>query len=816
MPSQTRLPGRARRQQGPRLLSTLLTALFAASLLPAARAAEPAVTVKSLKILAVIYRGAPGDARRLSDTDVQGIRNGFALARLFYFRNTQCRLNLDFTCLVADSPAPNDDGPTYEHIVADLRSRGVKDNQYDGIVATSNGFHGNWGGFKEMGRMGAAFGIAERGDPLGWYPENDPVTWYGVSWIVVHEFQHALDSPIATDSGHPELLSGHPYSDSMEGYFTYGHHAGQHWDWEAHTLRSFSAWNEIRGATDSSITTRDSDEDGLPDDEPSLPMDEKRFGSDPSKKDTDGDGLNDLDEFCADIYRGSDPLKTDTDGDGAPDGKDTNPTVALAPSVRYAAAIPIVDGKMDEAYAPLMLAAYVDNSPSLARSRLFACWNEDGLSLFLKSPERCILQFNVDTSGENGFWEGGDTYTIVVKPDGSVEFGELNPRGPVPGAKAVWGADGLEVAIPALIGQGVSGEINFGGRRRPEDTTDGMVLLPGRIVSFNAFVASGSQKALFTPNWSMFDTVLEKPADAPSKPTLRFNAPLTNAAVPTVQVEGVRPAETVEIRAGGKVVGARRGSGKVLLTGRLAEGPNTLTAHTGPVASAPFVLTVDRKAAPPKAVVSRDGITITGEPGATVTLYAGTGGHPVWPVHSVVLDAKGQGTAPLTPGTKGWTGLYSETRNWDPVKFWRIDPEIRFDYNDGSPDPRMHAEPFSIRWTGYLSVPQDGDYTFYLTTDDGSRVWVDGVKAADAWGHHGVEEPRQGTVTLTKGEHEIRVDYYEEYGWAAAHLEWSGPGITRTHALPVTPWPRDVKDVQFFARQTDVAGNTSGFSTAAK
>ena len=31
--------------------------------------------------------------------------------------------------------------------------------------------------------------------------------------------------------------------------------------------------------------------------------DEKRFGSDPTKTDTDGDGLDDLSEFCADIYR---------------------------------------------------------------------------------------------------------------------------------------------------------------------------------------------------------------------------------------------------------------------------------------------------------------------------------------------------------------------------------------------------------------------------------------------------------------------------------------------------------------------------------
>jgi hypothetical protein len=211
---------------------------------------------------------------------------------------------------------------------------------------------------------------------------------------------------------------------------------------------------------------------------------------------------------------------------------------------------------------------------------------------------------------------------------------------------------------------------------------------------------------------------------------------------------------------------------------------------------------------------------VSSEPGAIVHIYRCLDGAPVWPVSSVVLDRTGHGVAQLPSDGKGWVGAYGLGKDWDHPLFWRTDPEIKFDYEDHLQDPRLPADGYFTRWSGYLQVPEDGEYTFHLTTDDGSRLWIDGAKIVDAWGHHGVEEPKEGKVTLTKGEHEIRVDYYEEYGWAAAHVEWSGPGISRTHSLPVRLWPshRIVSYVganretnSWAARQVDPAGNVSLF-----
>jgi hypothetical protein len=781
------------------------------------------VTIRSLKVLAVIFRGTDSDKNRMSDADVQGCKNGIDYGRLFYFRNTQCRLNLDITYLVPEMTAPENGVSGYDKIVEYLKSLGYKDNQFDGVFSTGQGLSGNLGGYQVLGKAGAAMGGGGPGT-FDSVPGKDPNVWYGEAWAFIHEFQHALDSPICENDGHPEMLSGHPYSDCGFPYFWWGHHAGEHFDWEAHTLTTFKDYMAVKGATDSTLTFVDADSDGMPDNAPRLPMDEKRFGSDPAKKDTDGDGLGDLQEFCADVYLGSDPKNTDTDGDGIPDGKDKYPTVAITGSIAYANPVPTIDGQMDASYRPLFTGTYLDNSPELAQARMSACWTEDALYLFLKSKEQCSLGFLVDTSAENGFWEGGDTYPINVATDGKVTYiGGLGPDGPVPGAKAVWGTNGLEVMIPALIGQGASNEINFGGRKRPEDVADGMVLAADRLISFNADLTiqepDGSRERLvFTPQWSMFDVKLAKSASDPANPSLRFTKRLTTDLHPVAVVTGVSPTDKVTIvNANGETVGQTTGSGECKLTGKLnaaadvTTGGNVLRARAGGNESQPITVVIDNAAKPPAVEKTPDALAIAGEPNGQAQVFVGIGSSPGMPIATVLLGKDGTGKYNLTDASKGFLGSYAMKMDYDKPVFWRTDPEIKFDWNGGQPDPRLSNENFCIMWTGFLQVPAAGDYTFYLTSDDGSKLMVDGKQLIDNWGHHGATEV-PGDIKLSKGEHELQVQFFQADGWSDAHLEWSGPGIERTHSLPVAPISTSEKKPKLFVRQIDPAGNVSPFT----
>lgn len=85
---------------------------------------------------------------------------------------------------------------------------------------------------------------------------------------------------------------------------------------------------------------------------------------------------------------------------------------------------------------------------------------------------------------------------------------------------------------------------------------------------------------------------------------------------------------------------------------------------------------------------------------------------------------------------------------------------------------------WSARFTGTLRVAKEGEYTFYYTTDDGARLWVDDKQIVNDW------VPRPGLTsevkaTLTAGDHPVRAEFFEQGGSAQAHLEWSGPDLKR-------------------------------------
>ena len=58
------------------------------------------------------------------------------------------------------------------------------------------------------------------------------------------------------------------------------------------------------------------------------------------------------------------------------------------------------------------------------------------------------------------------------------------------------------------------------------------------------------------------------------------------------------------------------------------------------------------------------------------------------------------------------------------LKCVRIDKAIDFVWWD-EPVPGLGDSYFGVVWTGYLYVPTDGEYRFYVVTDDGSRLWID-------------------------------------------------------------------------------------------
>jgi hypothetical protein len=101
----------------------------------------------------------------------------------------------------------------------------------------------------------------------------------------------------------------------------------------------------------------------------------------------------------------------------------------------------------------------------------------------------------------------------------------------------------------------------------------------------------------------------------------------------------------------------------------------------------------------------------------------------------------------------------------------REDANIDFDWGTGSPDGAVGADTFSARWTRTVSV-SPGTYDFAVTSDDGIRVWIDGVLLLDRWYDHSVQTFHFSRY-LGPEHHHIKVEYYENGGFAVAKLSWT-------------------------------------------
>ncbi len=93
-------------------------------------------------------------------------------------------------------------------------------------------------------------------------------------------------------------------------------------------------------------------------------------------------------------------------------------------------------------------------------------------------------------------------------------------------------------------------------------------------------------------------------------------------------------------------------------------------------------------------------------------------------------------------------------------------------------------ERFTARWTGYLTVGRAGKYTFSLTSDDGSLLFVDDnpTPIVDNGGSHGPATVT-GTVGLDRGPHRVELRYAQAGGGAMLEWRWSAEG-SRGRVVP--------------------------------
>jgi len=102
--------------------------------------------------------------------------------------------------------------------------------------------------------------------------------------------------------------------------------------------------------------------------------------------------------------------------------------------------------------------------------------------------------------------------------------------------------------------------------------------------------------------------------------------------------------------------------------------------------------------------------------------------------------------------------------------------DINVDAGDGEwPDSGGLSEQFYVRWTGVIKIEKDGKYKFFTESDDGSRAFIDGKQVVDNGGLHAAEE-KEGEAELKAGDHELKIEFFENGGQASCKFSWEAPG----------------------------------------
>ena len=148
---------------------------------------------------------------------------------------------------------------------------------------------------------------------------------------------------------------------------------------------------------------------------------------------------------------------------------------------------------------------------------------------------------------------------------------------------------------------------------------------------------------------------------------------------------------------------------------------------------------------------------------------------------SALYSSNADSTATIGKHDHGLVGTFYSGNNFDTYVSTAVDSTINFGDADSSIGfPRVGTgDHFTARWTGFVVPAYTEDYTFYTTSDDGARLYVNKHLLIDAWTVQGATE-YAGTVHLLAGHsYPIKLEYWENDGGSMITLAWSSNSVPK-------------------------------------
>ncbi|MDP1589991.1 MAG: plastocyanin/azurin family copper-binding protein [Prosthecobacter sp.] len=173
----------------------------------------------------------------------------------------------------------------------------------------------------------------------------------------------------------------------------------------------------------------------------------------------------------------------------------------------------------------------------------------------------------------------------------------------------------------------------------------------------------------------------------------------------------------------------------------------------------------------------------------TFTAPAKPGTYPyvcTFPGHALSMRGEMK-VAPMGEGLKDLQfALY--LGNWSQLPdFSKLKPHREGKVDDNLIQVKLddYKNEFGVVFTGKLIAPRKGSYRFFLSSDDGARIHIDGTEVVAYDGIHPAGDIKEKGIPLDKGEHTFRLEYFQGGGNIELYAAWKGADFQIT---PLSKW----------------------------
>jgi hypothetical protein len=118
--------------------------------------------------------------------------------------------------------------------------------------------------------------------------------------------------------------------------------------------------------------------------------------------------------------------------------------------------------------------------------------------------------------------------------------------------------------------------------------------------------------------------------------------------------------------------------------------------------------------------------------------------------------------------------------NWSKVPDFTFLTELGYGQISGLnlEDIERRDANFSVEFIGFIKIEQDDDYTFYVNSNDGSKLYINDILIVDNDGTHGDIE-RSGRIKLKAGLHPLKLQYFDGGGSQSLRVLIEGSDLAR-------------------------------------